>query len=719
MNKALVTLLAIVLCTMQGLVVHANPTRQSPGATVIKKYCIECHSGDKIFKADDVDNMKSTGVLSPGNSAKSRIWLRLSSTSNPMPPMGSPQPSADDKKAVREWIDALGAPTTDKVDPSPVKPTARKWIKDSELISVIVADLQASNERELPFIRYFSLANLYRNSAVLDADLARYRTALDKLLNSLSWNPTLIKTKTLGPGGVLLRLDVRNLRWERDAWDAVIREYPYGFRPKDGGKNADLIHTLSGAAVPFVRVDWFVANASRPPLYNHLLQLPTTASGLEQKLGVDVARDIEQENDIFRGGMTNSNVSNNNRVVQRHTSNYGAYYKSFDFKDNEGFHDIFKYPLDFKSDGGEYIFHLPNKLYGYMITDGAGKRIDSAPVEVVFDKATPNSNGIITNGLSCIGCHASGIKEFSDDVRKSLQKLNKSTTFDLDKALAIYSESAAMNAKVREDNVAYKNSLSSIGIGGEYLTPSVEPVITIARYYLSNGAAVTTAQAAADVGVTVADFQKGISRSTVLQQLGLTRLEDDDGAIKRDTWEKAFPEVIHELGVGSMSRRGGPPAHPDVKQEESLDVSVDRGPGGVYKLDEHVGISVKPGFDGFLYVYSIDSNGHGALLFPSSNYSAAPDGKVSGGKSIDFGLVNSFLPIKVNEVSGDELVIAILSQQQLTDLPGVSSLAGSKGLVPVTVTQSSMRDKFTAKVRQEKSAGHMAVMADVRLRTVK
>lgn len=725
MKRIYVTVLLTFLAVLHTAAARASHPMQAKGTEVLKKYCTECHTGQLKFDANSIENMKSTGVLVAGTAAKSPIWMRLVSTTKPMPPKGSPQPTASEKQAVKDWIESNGSVVGNTDVSVSAEQAPRKWIRDSELLSVVVADLQATNERELPFIRYFSLANLYRNPQVKDAEIARYRVALDKLLNSLSWSPTIIKTKPLGPNGVLLRLDVRSLRWERDAWEKVIRSYPYAYRPKDGGKNAELIRTLSGAAIPFIRVDWFVANASRPPLYNDLLKLPSTALGLEQKLGVDVARDMEQENDVHRGGMTNSNVSNNNRVVQRHTSNYGAYWKSFDFKDNEGHHDIFEYPMDFKEDGGEYIFHLPNKMLAYMITDASGRRLDSAPVEVVFDKATPNSTGIITNGLSCIGCHAAGLKPVDDKVRKSLLKLNKSTSFDLEKARAIYTGSEAINAKVEEDNIAFKDALSKIGT--EATNPTVEPIVTIARYYLSNSAAVTTTQAAADLGISVVDFQKGIARSTELQQMGLTRLEDEDGAIKRDTWEKAFPAVVRELGLGnpgvmheqvdrsdsvSKSRASSPAS-------ETLRLSLDRGTGATYKVGENVGVDIVPGFSGHMYVYSIDAKGSGALLFPYGKSAAFADGKVDAGDSINFGRATSFLPVEVNEATGDELVIAVLLERAQSGLPGVSSVSGSKGIIPVELSQSSMRASLTALVKKEKAAGRMAVISEVRLRTTK
>jgi hypothetical protein len=120
-----------------------------------------------------------------------------------------------------------------------------------------------------------------------------------------------------------------------------------------------------------------------------------------------------------------------------------------------------------------------------------------------------------------------------------------------------------------------------------------------------------------------------------------------------------------------------------------------------------------------MYVYSIDAKGSGALLFPYAKSAAYSDGKVDSGDPISFGKANSFLPIEVNEPTGDEVVIAILTERPQSSLPGASSVTGSKGIVPVEVTQSNMRSTLAALVRKEKAAGRMAVMTEVRLRTTR
>ena len=160
MKRIYLTVLLTFLAVLHTTAARASHPIQVKGTEVLKKYCTECHTGQLKFDANSVENMKSTGVLLSGSAAKSAIWTRLMSTAKPMPPKGSPQPTASEKQAVKEWIEGSASPSSRNAVSDTVDQAPRKWIKDSELLSVVIADLQATNERELPFIRYFSLANL-------------------------------------------------------------------------------------------------------------------------------------------------------------------------------------------------------------------------------------------------------------------------------------------------------------------------------------------------------------------------------------------------------------------------------------------------------------------------------------------------------------------------------------------------------------------------------
>src|SRR6266571_4457232 len=54
-----------------------------------------------------------------------------------------------------------------------------------------------------------------------------------------------------------------------------------------------LIQALSGVSLPYIRVDWFIANASTPPLYHTILRLPGTLEDVERLLDVHATFDLE------------------------------------------------------------------------------------------------------------------------------------------------------------------------------------------------------------------------------------------------------------------------------------------------------------------------------------------------------------------------------------------------------------------------------------------
>ena len=79
----------------------------------------------------------------------------------------------------------------------------------------------------------------------------------------------------------------------------------------------DQIVKLAHCKLPLVRADWFVATATRPPLYDKLLQLPKDFPGLTKSMNLDIEADIK--NFVAqRAGFQNSGVSRNNRMIERH-----------------------------------------------------------------------------------------------------------------------------------------------------------------------------------------------------------------------------------------------------------------------------------------------------------------------------------------------------------------------------------------------------------------
>ena len=470
-------------------------------------------------------------------------------------PFGQPPLPPQSIEAIRRWIVA-GAP-----DWAAASTSDRRFISPSEVFTSIETHLNTLSAFDRAFARYFTLAHLY-NAGEPTGILQEYRKALYKLVNSLSWGLDVINPIPIDPQATIFYIDLRHYEWDvNDAWSKIEEEYPYHIAfdaPAQLGLRNQLgrLQTQMKTDVPSVHIDWFIATASTPPLYHDLLSLPLTDRELETRLEVDVARNLINAPGVrvWRAGFNNSGVSNNNRVVERHTSRYGAYWKSYDFAGSVGTQNIFTHPLNFTHDGGEAIFNLPNGLQGYYLVNASGFRLDEAPINIVSNPAA--SDPTVRNGLSCIGCHTEGMKTLEDQVRSVIES-NANPPYNKAQALRLYVEKSDMDARVGGDMERYRGALEATGgaIGG------VEP---ISRFHEAFQGAVDAAYAAAVVGLETETFLEKVRENIGLQNVGLLALEGENGSVKRDTWTASFRDVVYALDYPQQV--GEPPVvtQPDI-----------------------------------------------------------------------------------------------------------------------------------------------------------
>ncbi|MDE0397203.1 MAG: leucine-rich repeat domain-containing protein, partial [Candidatus Poribacteria bacterium] len=450
-------------------------------------------------------------------------------------PLG--QPPLDDAalQTISDWI-AAGAPNWQTQHDVTFIPT-------DAMLTAMQQHIQTLNIFDQPFARYFTMTHLYNAGETPEARNA-YQIALAKLVNSLSWGFDIHNPIPIDEAETIFYIDLRNYEWDnRDAWTQIENVYPYAItfdEQTQAGLHTKLstLQQTMNAEVPFVHVDWFLATASLPPLYHNILQLPETEPELERELGVDAERNLLRDpgRRVWRAGTNDSGVSNHNRVVERHTSRYGAYWKSHDFAGSADAQNIFTNPLDFQRDGGEVIFNLPNGLQGYYIADKSGNRIDVAPTEIVSNPAA--SDPAVHNGLSCIGCHTEGMKTITDQVRTVIEQ-TVNPPFDKDYALLLYVPQERIDALLAEDTARYRAALEKTGgvFGG------IEPVH---RFYEAFQDALEAPDASAAVGLQIDAFLTQISQKASLQNLGLTALTSG-GNVKRDAWTQNFSEIITAL----------------------------------------------------------------------------------------------------------------------------------------------------------------------------
>ena len=555
-QQHLITFISLLMCLAGSQTVPAQQQIAQDAHAIFQQSCLICHGPDGAYKESllmEHNALIENGSVVPGNPDASELYNRLLNTDTAKRmPLGQPQLPVQSINTIRNWILA-GAP-----DWAVTSTTDGDFISPTEVLNTIETHVMSLAPFDRAFARYFTMTHLYNAGASVQI-LQEYRKALYKLVNSLSWGVTVTNPQPIDPEGTIFYIDLRHYEWDRnDGWEQIETEYPYHISfdaPTQTALKAQLTR-LQGemqADIPSVHVDWFVAQASLPPLYHDLLSLPLTDRELETRLEVDVIRNLQNAPGVrvWRAGTNNSGVSNNNRVIERHTSRYGAYWKSYDFAGSVGAQNIFTHPLSFTHDGGEGIFNLPNGLQAYYVTNASGFRLDDAPINIVSNPAA--SDPTVRNGLSCFGCHTEGMKTFEDEVRAVIES-NTAPAYDKAQALRLYVEQSEMDALLQEDTNRYKAALEATG--GAF--DGIEP---ISRFHEVFQGTVDAAYAAAVVGLETEVFLEKIRENVGLQNIGLLVLDSANGSMKRDAWTSNFRDILFALDFPELVDK--PPVVPD------------------------------------------------------------------------------------------------------------------------------------------------------------
>ena len=520
-------------------VAQQNIARQA--YAIFEQNCLNCHGPHGAYTEqlviDSAAGLIASGAVVPGNPIESELYTRLllQDPAKRMP-LGQPRLRANAILTIGNWIKAGAADWE-----TPQRESS--FITPADMLGRIERHVNSLSAFDRRFARYFTMTHLYNAGETTEA-LHAYRRALSKLVNSLSWGREVIPPQPIDPAETIFYIDLRDYEWEigSNRWTQIEAKYPYHIdfnAPSQKHQQETLKHLRQtmDCEIPFIHVDWFLATASLPSLYHDILDLPKTDRELEARLEVNVAENIRNApgKRVWRAGLNNSRVSKNNRVVERHASRYGAYWKSYDFAGSVGSQNIFTHPLSFEHDGGEIIFNLPNGLQAYYLADAEGKRLEVAPINIVSNPAA--SDPTVRNGLSCIGCHTKGMQTFTDEVGEVIKR-TANPPFNKEHALRLYTDGATMDALIDEDTQRYRQALEATGgiFGG------IEPV---QRFYEAFSRPLDAANAAASIGLETQVFLKRIRQNVGLQNLGLLVLEN--GTIKRDTWTSKFSQVVSAL----------------------------------------------------------------------------------------------------------------------------------------------------------------------------
>jgi serine/threonine-protein kinase len=544
-------------------------------AQILKTRCYHCHGA--TFRAPTLDVLDAAVLtasrggerfpfITPKSLETSELWRQIDAG---LMPYDAEMPE-DERETIRQWIlEGAEFPRTSRDE--------RPFLDDETLLSAIHEHLNDTDRQTRTFQRYFSLAHLHNNPAVTEAELRIHRAALAKAVNSLSREFGLIALKPIDKHEVVFTVDLRRTGWI-EAWPKVEAAYPYAVLPNDSDleqiyEDIDDLFGISDEVpyegIPYIRGDWFVARATRPPLYHDLLRIPDQLADLETDLKVNRQQDFDQDQ-LIRGGLIESGVSSQNRLIDYHPSESGAYWISYDFDKTSGRGNLIRFPLGpkeladedfaasaFEHAGGEVIFELPNGMHGYMLVDKDGKRINAGPIGIVSDFEEISGTPEVINGISCMGCHRLGMRDFEDAVGRDHAILDGPAR---NKVERLY-QSDRLQEQIAASRQDYLRTLERV-IGpwlkvgedaGKSIEELPEPISAVARRYDRD---LTLDEVAYELGMDSPDQLRNRLENRTLVKLGLGPLRND-GQVKRSAWDdidvgvaSVFHETARELGVG-------------------------------------------------------------------------------------------------------------------------------------------------------------------------
>jgi hypothetical protein len=518
---------------------------------VLESRCGSCHGSESSGKGgfDSVDDalaLVAAGKILPGDPDASPLYKKIAE--GIMPPKEVPErPTAAELKSLREWI-SCGAP-----DWQSAGSTALSFVDIDSRLRAVLADLRAMpNPVDRERMRYVDFSTL-ANAGYSNDQLELYRESVFFLLNSLSRGREVIAPRAIDEARLIFRVDMRDYLWTAQSWRLIEQRYPYAVVYDNNSRlfpfdevSADQIREQTGSSIPIVQADWLLSNASRPPLYHQLLELPRTLAQAESALGVDIDANVAGE-EVLRAGFANAATSRNHGVIERHVleGGRGALWVAYDFASTLGQRNVFVHPFDFRPDGQRLIFSLDNGLLAYLTLDAAGNRIDKAPNSLVQDPLA--RDGAIENGSSCLGCHQSqGVLEKYDEVRDFLLASGPSAQV-IEAALGLYADRTSMSEAFAADRELYRKARARLGM--EHVEERTLRALDNTHLGLMDINA-----AAAVLGIDASELERALDASTASFPPEILALRVLGGAIQRDAFDTVVDDVVEVLGLGRALR---------------------------------------------------------------------------------------------------------------------------------------------------------------------
>jgi len=348
-------------------------------------------------------------------------------------------------------------------DQSPVAPAAcaaaKPGYSDADVIEMVAKDAVMLDAEAASQTFYISLSHLAEGRDECDLDFYRY--GVGQLTNMMSWAKDIVATEFIDTNKYIARVDVRALAWTPDA-------LPYMLTAAKRGDYGILSAPLGKPAI--VRGDWLAQQMTRAPVYGYIMRNELFERQMEEQAKVDNSKPGKL------GGVYESIVAQNPRILERRDSEYGACWISHDFlyrtqavaalETGELPPDDLRFGLQ-QYIAREYICTLPNGMQNYQLTGFVSQRRWDANSCLAQNENREDKR--VING-QCFNCHADGLIRFEDKVRGG--KKDPSAHI-----LARYPDQAELDALFDKDQAVYNAALAKIPFyDPQYTTPLNEMI---------------------------------------------------------------------------------------------------------------------------------------------------------------------------------------------------------------------------------------------------
>ncbi|MBA4173233.1 MAG: hypothetical protein C0511_11435 [Hyphomicrobium sp.] len=653
---------------------------------VLETYCARCHqSGQEgarrsapvsslanILHLDEIARIPS--LVRPGVPDASQLYIRmvqqhLSATTTDDKPVS--EPTAPEIEAVRDWIEDVGLRAADERRACEDRPR----FTHEDLMSSVQRWLDQVGAEVADDTRFISLAHL-QNTCATEVELASYRQAVAKALNSMSWSETRARVETVGDSLSLLSVRLSELGWLEVHWEQLVAAYPLGAANDVPAS----ILAATGTATPIIRADWLASAATRGPLYSTLIGLPATSAELSQLMALELGpvtatRTVPSK----RIGVRSSAVTRGQRVLERQANNKTFTWLAYDIATSGEGANAFDQPLGpstssprsvpaksaFRAESTRILFRLPNGLPGFGMFDADGRRIDrvvSAGVKESRDLA--HRINARSTGLGCLRCHGTGLIGAQDEMRAHVESDRFAADRETrDAALKLYPAASEMKTLFDDDRHQYRRALVRAGIDPDHTLHGLEVVTALARQY------------DLDVGLDRAAAEFGIDRSAFIERLKsydgpddmqLLALRQRHGLVSRADAERLYvalrtgrqrkPEsAAAATGAPSRSAIGGTPetvSEPEAGSAADLRLSL-WSDNATYRSGQLMSVFATPSADCYLTVIGVDSGGKATVLFPND---FDQDNLVRGGRVHRIPALNGPYQLRLRDKGPETLV---------------------------------------------------------------